>query len=118
MKTLEHLSEAALYEVSSAESRIKSFADKMLKDPAYELAWGGDAFSAAARIKVWSSVHAYIHENPLIADEIRVENVKKEAMNNVIRGARYPERSTSPTSNLMAQEVTVAWSSILELLSR
>lgn len=118
MKTMQNLTWNVQGVIESAEATLKSFTEKLAKDPSYELSWGGDAFRAAARLKVFKSVQTYLNDqDKLAADEVKIENVRKEAYNNVIRGAKHPARSTSPCSNLMEQEVTVAWSDVLEMFS-
>ncbi len=86
-----------------AQSELAEWTEKLAKDPSYALDWGMTAFKAAADIKVLSMV-AYYFSMGLDVSDIRTEFDKE-----VYRGASFPCRSTSPTSNLMEQEIVAAY---------
>lgn len=113
IKSKAALLEEATHEVKNANDFFVKFAADIVKSPSYTLSWSGDAFKYAARHQVWSSI-----EKACVCDEVTLEHVTEEARRNVLRGAMYPEHSTSPASNLMAQEVTAAWAKALERLSK
>lgn len=114
IKSLDKLREAADEGIAHATDELKDFADKLAKDPSYAMSWSGDAFTHAAEHKVWSTVRSYCDdvEDP----DNRMDLIIKLVQNNALRGARHPERSTSPASNLMNQEMTIAWASVLDRL--
>lgn len=114
--SLTRLVEEATHEVQVARDAINKWTEKLLKDPAYEMSWSGDQFRNAARHKVWSSV---LCDCEAVKDkENAMELLVKEYQKTVLRGAMYPERSTSPASNLMAQEMTMMWANVLERLTK
>lgn len=92
---------------SSDEATIAKLAADLATNPAHALKWSADAFAAAARIEVAAQAAAVIEAKGLdVALTIARENV--------MRGARFPERSTSPTSNLVSECRTAAWAEFVE----
>lgn len=116
IKNLSDLIEKATYEVESATKAIAKFAEKLVKDPSYEMGWSGNAFANAAAHKVWSTVLCDC--DAVMGKDNAMELLVKEYQKVVMRGAMYPERSTSPASNLMNQEITMAWAKVLERLTK
>lgn len=81
---------------------------------AYKMDWSANAYRDAARASVCQEIltamwHRIDTDTPLTTEKLR-----QEAFNRVSRGARYPSRSTSVPSNLMAEERLSAWAEILE----
>lgn len=114
--SITRLIEEATYEVEVAKAAIDKWTAKLLLNPSYEMSWSGDAFAQAARHKVWKDL---LEGAESVKDrDNAMEIIIKEVNKNVIRGAMYPERSTSPASNLMNQELTIAWAKALERLSK
>lgn len=110
--SIARLIEEATYEVEVAKAAIDKWTAKLLLNPSYEMSWSGDAFAQAARHKVWKDL---LEGAESVKDRDDAMNlIIKECQRNVTRGAMYPERSTSPASNLMAQEITIAWAKALK----
>lgn len=95
--------------ISRARADLKEFSTKLEADPAYALSWGAGAFEAAASIKVYSQVLFYLNKGEAL------EDVKTGVLEEALRHARSPSRSTSPTANLMEQEEGCAWAILAEL---
>lgn len=97
--------------LESARADIAEFAAKLVADPVHAMGWSDDAFKAAAKVKVFSLVEASL------ANGASPEDIAKWGVNAAIRAARDPARSSSPTSNIMEQEVAAAWAEIAELFA-
>lgn len=120
IKSLARLLEEANYEIETASRNLTKFAQKILdlKNPAYEMAWSGDAFAESARHQVWTILKEYATHENIIKMADPMATVIKEVTGNVSRMAMHPERSTSPASNLLNQEVMIAWAKALERLTK
>jgi hypothetical protein len=84
-----------------------------------EFEWADKLFVAAAENRVYGAVLAWCNHDPDRSPEDCVEflaEVRSEAEREVRAAARWPHRSTSPSSNLMKQEIGAAWAKVLELL--
>jgi hypothetical protein len=99
--------------IESAQHTIGKFHAAIDNDPAYAMSWGMDAYRAAATLKVQTIV---LH-TLTVADDDAFPNVTranvvalltKDFSVDIMREARSPARSTSPTSNLMEQEILAA----------
>lgn len=93
-------------ELERANEVLEQFVKDIQRDPVYALEWGMKAFSAAAKYKVHSQIK-YWFENGLSVAEIK-EILEQETF----RGSRSPARSTSPSSNLMEQEILAVYSNV------
>lgn len=107
------LVEEAGYEIESTTKYLAKFAEDLAKSPSYTLQWSHDAFRYAAKNLVWSQIQV-----ACLQEDVTLDHVIDEARRNALRGAMYPERSTSVVSNLMSQEVTSMWATVLERLTK
>lgn len=105
---LAYVCRRAASDAESAEKALAEFAAKLAQDPAYALGWSIKSFEQAAALAVAKEVRRAFEQGATF-DELR-----SVAMREALRGARSPERSTSPTSNLMAQCMTAAWGDLVE----
>lgn len=80
---------------ANAKARLDEFAAKFAKDPLRSLEWSLDVFEAAATYNVAGNAIAALGR-----DAPGVSGVRQRATENAMHGARWPRRSTSPTSNL------------------
>lgn len=97
--------------LESAQAELTSFTEALANDPAHAMKWSDKAFIAAANVRMSKEVlHA------LDAQGVTVEQIRQHAQGIVARAARYPERSSSPSHNLMAQEQAAAWARLLDRL--
>lgn len=96
-------------ERASAQATIAEFAEKVQKDPAYQLSWGGAAFKAGASVKVLGLVLHHLGEG------LPAATLLKHALREALRGARHStSRSTSCTSNLAEDCETEVWADLAD----
>jgi hypothetical protein len=107
--------------VKNAERDLAEFTAKFAKDPAYALSWSDGTFSAAARHSVSKLVLEYLSrlaepqdEYTTRSDEEVLKVMQREFSLEVLRNAKWPERSTSPASNEMALRMMSARAEWLE----
>lgn len=129
--TVEFLARQVEMNVKRAQSTLKKFADKIASGQAFcALQWADDAFAAAADEKLWLEIEHFVgragrnelrvYDNkfgqvavaaedckhatrePSGEDLLRI--LKREFDRRVMRAARYPARSTSPSSNQAEQQ--------------
>ena len=98
--------------LASNQARIAKFAVEVQENPAHAMTWAMDTFSAAAEIKVQTEVINTLKDGCSLAAAIEHCNQR------VLWGARNPARSTSVTSNLLEQEMVVAYAKTAEQLAR
>lgn len=98
--------------IESAEAQIAKFQVRFNEDPAYALSWGGEVFQASANRKVFKMVLSALE------DGAEVETVMSIVMDRIMSKARFPESSTSPTSNLMSQCEMIAYAETLSSMKR
>lgn len=109
-----------LMHVASA-NEVKAFAEKLagLVNPAYDMEWSDSAFAAAATHKVGAVVGAWLsNPNAGGTDEERVQEVDRLVRAEIMRLAKYPSRSSSAASNVMAEQTLAAWALLAEKISR
>ena len=98
--------------LASNRARIAGFAVEVQENPAHAMTWAMDTFSTAAEIKVLSEVIIALKDGCTLAAAIKNCNER------VFWGARNPPHSTSITSNLLEQEMIVAYAKTAEQLAR
>lgn len=113
IKSKEALLQEANWEIEGATDAIEKFTAKIAKDPAYAFEWSSDAFKNAAKLRVFTTIKSYCEK-----DKATLESIVKEVQQTVLRGAMYPERSTSVQSNVMKQDILSVWASLLERLTK
>jgi hypothetical protein len=118
---LEMLIEKAGWNIKSGDEAIAKFSAGLAKDPAREFEWSKEVFMAAARKQAASHVLAIIEHCKAKGDGIytdglppmaMITTLRRELLAVVIRKARWPEHSTSPTHNYMHQcslSATTEW---------
>jgi hypothetical protein len=105
---LDRIRDRAESEIKSAGRYLEDFRVKFEKDPARAFEWSSDSFKQAARDSVAKTVLAYLER--FRADDIyslktpqaQLEIILKEFAAETMRNAKWPEHSTSPTSNYMS----------------
>ncbi len=96
-----------------ARENLNKFVESFQKDPSYALRWSDHTFTTAAKVDVYGTVLSW-----LLNDEVTMEQIISEIKSQALRGAMYPEHSTSIPSNLMATYKTQAWAELVEKLER
>ncbi len=81
-----------------------------LRNPLQTLSWGGKYFDYAGELEVAYRVKHMFEYGTTQAE------ILESAMDKVVRAARNPARSTSPTSNLAEAAETTAWAKVAQFL--
>jgi len=97
---------------SAVRGALSKFEENFKSNPAYAFEWAQNAMEAAARFEVALTLKAWT-ELPEYKPEAALSEIKRL----VLRGARWPERSTSPVSNAMSADRTAAWAEALERIT-
>jgi hypothetical protein len=84
------------------------FAARFATDPVDAFKWSHDTFKNAA------IEHVYKLLQHLVNEDRTMSQIRKHFVENYTRGAKWPECSTSPASNLMSQCLTAAYVEICE----
>lgn len=109
--------EQAGYDIERGNEAVRNHVADLDKDPARACEWSKDLFMAAARKQVASLVLAIVehyqrdYKDGLPPAQV-IAAIRKELLAIVIRKARWPEHSTSPTHNYMHQcslSATTEW---------
>jgi hypothetical protein len=98
------------------------FAERFAADPANALEWSKETFGYAARLKVVAIVEHYL--SVFAAEDMysaktpkrQLEIIGQEFKAEVMRGARFPDHSSSPTSNYFSLCLNAARAEFLERL--
>jgi hypothetical protein len=105
-KSLKYLVREIETKLEMCDQALKEFATRLEKDADQAFEWGMNAMMYAANQKVCNQLLAHIkrlQENyPEPYDVLRI--VHRGLRDEAINKARWPERSTSPTANIMSQE--------------
>lgn len=97
-------------QIESYRKRLTLFGEAIAKDAQSALEWSQDDFRDAARLSVALIVVKHLEADMPLADILSVAT--REAM----RGALYPQHSTSAPSNYAIQCKTAAWAHHAEML--
>lgn len=101
----------ALNVVADHEAKSAKFAKDFAENPAYAMQWSGQYFDHAARYQAAREVLNYFENGITTHDLLCV------AMREVMMKAGSPQRSTSPTSNLIEQDLLSAWTKVVGYLN-
>ena len=108
--TPEQLQDYVIYDlehdIEQAEKELAGFNEKFMSDPEHTFSWADDYYKKAAQHKVAKFTLMRIKEHGL---DIAV----RQAFDQALSGARWPQHSTSSSSNLMHQEMTSAWAEMV-----
>jgi hypothetical protein len=87
-------------------------------ESAWALEWSASAFEAAAQIRVFGEVIRGLRSRK--DDEsylVLLDRITAYCQDKIYLSARYPARSTNPTSDLMNREILAAWSRAVEIIA-
>jgi len=90
----------------------KKFIEDFNENAAHALEWSKDMFKTVAEESVLMRMKSYLNQ------DVSIEDIKRELLEDTIRGAKYPPQSTSPTSNLLEQYKAVANAEAYEFFSK
>lgn len=112
----ERLAEYLENRLDEAHRELEKFKERLASSPPYAFEWSMDGFRAAARIKVMTHLLDVLRDPEAVdtGESPVYTRVYETALEQVLRGARHPTRSTSPTANLMEQEELAAWADVVE----
>lgn len=113
--TFETLTHFADRLVQNAERDLTAWKEKLEKNPAYAFEWSSRTFQAAAELEVGKTVQAWLKmaETSEHTEERLLKDIMDEVKARVIRGARWPQHSSSPQSNEMKTIVISVWAELL-----
>ena len=97
-------------QISCAEVTLAKWQARLAEDPSYAFQWSSDAFKAAATLDVLRPVVVAVENGA------KLEDIVKHVNSQALRAARYPERSTSAQSNVLAQDKGAVWAKLAEYL--
>lgn len=102
--------------IKTATATLEDWRAKLAEHPFYAFEWADRAFEAAAQVDVATRLLDFLHA--LVADPEKTsaeafEMTLQAAREEVQRGARWPSRSTSPSSNHAEQQKLAAYATIL-----
>lgn len=89
------------------EEKVAKFAAELVKFPSHTLQWSMSMFSAGADVEVARFVKHIVESGHTY--EVLVDEINRK----IIQGASSPRRSTSPTSNLIEEEVLAKFASLI-----
>ena len=103
IRSLEH-------DLQMAKDQLAKFAQGVINDPVHAMEWGDRAVTAAGELHVlFIAVEA-------MKEGVSFARVRAQAVEQALRSAKYPARSSSPMSNLTAQAKGEAWAKLAERL--
>ena len=85
-----------------AREETETFASKVLEDPVHALSWSGNAFQAAATMRVCSLVIRRMWEATARGEELPVSAFYETAHRELLRAASSASRSTTRSSTATA----------------
>ncbi len=121
-KRLTKLRKQLSQNIRGDKADLKEWTVKLIQRPGHSMSFGMGAVYWAARIEVCQWVIEAIDTMPRGKAEFamspaeRLAAVESTCYGKIRAGAGNPARSTSPMSNLMDQERTVAWAEILDMI--
>src|SRR5262245_32723191 len=115
------LRQTATFELQIAQGDLSKWQAKFESDPAYAFSWSSDAFVSAAKaavakyvIEVIDAQREPVDEYTVKTDEQVLKVLREGFYAAVLRGAKWPERSTSMPSNEMASQLVAQKAEWLE----
>lgn len=101
--------------------QLSEFIEKIINNPLYALSWANGSFETAAQLSVHYTtlsrlVESFNSEYDALPFVEKLNLVIEELRKDVWRGARWPQQSTSPTSNVANQFEVSAKAEMLEKL--
>jgi hypothetical protein len=107
---LERLRDNARWDVEHLTKRLAAWRERFEKDPADALEWSSQTFDEAGRLRVAQQVVTMCEAGT------STENLRRVALEEAMREARWPSRSTSVPSNEMARSLASAWADLYSKL--
>jgi len=118
-EVLAEIMDRCVNKIKQSEMVTQEFAKQLLDNADYHFGWADRAMQAAATERV----HFVTLEGMRMGLEAKknpvdiLANAKRYALEQALRYAQHPERSTSMSSNAMSQFRGVAWAEMNEYLT-
>jgi hypothetical protein len=97
------------WEIKYAQEHLDKWSERFAKDPVDAFSWSKEIFEAAARkrsaeeIVTWINIVKENTDEYAAPSDLKIlQMVRRNLFREVMHGAKWPERSTSPQSNEMA----------------
>lgn len=105
-KSLKYLVRELVSKVEACQAGLAEFRHRLEKDADNAFEWGMNPMMFAANEKIAKQLLEHIKrlKDNGNSDEAILKTLYKGLQREAISKARWPERSTSPTANIMAQE--------------
>lgn len=103
-----HLMEKAVGDARRYGKDLKDFRERLDRDPVHAMDWSYGFFESVARMSVAKEVIHHFEAG------VSYEDIASTLERDVLRRARSPQHSTSPTSNLMEEQITAAKARLLD----
>ena len=110
-KTKTQILEEIKWKLDSCKETNDKFIAMFKEDPVHAFKWSHDYIKNVAIERVYK-----IFEDHIVKGRTMVQ-IRHSFVDEYTRGAKWPENSTSPTSNLMSQCLTSAYVDICETIS-
>ncbi len=114
MKKFEMRLGQAKMDRKNAQEACEKFAAELIKNPQYAMEWSDRVFTDAARVAV-NDVVIHFLLNPKGDEEQNMIVVANHSMEFVMNAARFPETSSSTTSNVAKRCLLSVWAEISEV---
>ena len=115
MSNSQKIRDLADHHIHAAESILAKFKADLNGRASYAMAWSMAAFEAAAEVDVWNQIKGFVKGSLDLG--LKDGDLQGRVLEMVTRnGMQVTGRSTSPTHNLMAEEIRAAWTRANETL--
>jgi hypothetical protein len=123
---LEAIRIEAASDIKFAQEHLDRWRERFAQDPVNAFSWSKETFETAARKRSAEEIIGWIYrikenntdEYAAPSDLKVLQVMRSELFKEVVRGAKWPERSTSPQSNEMATCLTAKRAEWLEKIDR
>ena len=95
--------------IKAGDEAVEKFKQRLDENPAYAFGWADSVAEAAARRDVALTMRRILDGVDLEPEHAGYDAARAYALDQTIRGARYPQHSTSALSNQMHAWTTAAW---------
>ena len=114
MIKLKQLEDYAERIVSETDTQLKKFGSNISSDAnrPYVLEWSLGYFEEAAKNFVCKKILSAKNNRGETNEQAVVDAIANYALTEVINGARWPKRSTSPVDHLMHECLTAQWANL------
>jgi hypothetical protein len=125
-RALSNIRQGLNIEIDMRSRHLAEWKARFERNPSSAFEWSQEAFQSAARLQICQDILAWLEQTFINLDDEYaapsdrrvLEIVAGELRREVLRNAKWPERSTSPSSNEMSLHRMSARAEWLEILER